>query len=80
MWDTGACSSQIVVTVCSTFAFVFLNRPRKSALFQMDLILDETVHFSTDPEAFCDVLVKVFNNAVMGTWNIPQLEKVWLLL
>ncbi|XP_005102124.3 dynein heavy chain 1, axonemal [Aplysia californica] len=49
--------------------------PRKNPIFQLDLLLDDTSHYSADPEIFSETLLTLFNNAINASWNIPQLEK-----
>uniref|UniRef100_A0A4W3IMR6 Dynein axonemal heavy chain 1 n=1 Tax=Callorhinchus milii TaxID=7868 RepID=A0A4W3IMR6_CALMI len=55
-------------------------KPKKNALFIMDLILDHTgVHFSTQLEKFEIVLLTLFDKAITATQNVPQIEKEMFL-
>ncbi|XP_043932324.1 dynein axonemal heavy chain 1 [Protopterus annectens] len=51
-------------------------RPKKNAIFMMDLILDNSgVHFSTPLEQFEASLITLFDKGILATHNVPQLEK-----
>ncbi|XP_036957739.1 dynein heavy chain 1, axonemal isoform X2 [Acanthopagrus latus] len=49
---------------------------KKNALFLLDLVLDQTgVHYSTPLENFETSIVNLFDNGIMATYHIPQLDK-----
>ncbi|XP_028430624.1 dynein heavy chain 1, axonemal isoform X1 [Perca flavescens] len=51
-------------------------KPKKNPLFLVDLVLDQTgVHYSTPLENFETSIVNLFDNAVLATYNVPQLDK-----
>lgn len=52
-------------------------RPKRNALFLVDLMLDnQGVHYSTNLNSFETMLVGLFDKAIGSTQNVPQLEKV----
>jgi len=52
-------------------------RPKKNALFMMDLILDgQGAHYSTNINSFESSVIAMFDKAIASTQNVPQLEKV----
>ena len=67
---------------CTIFFFViteiaFFNRPKKNALFMLDLTLEKTgVQYSTDLESFERVVIMLFDKGITCTKNVPQLEKM----
>uniref|UniRef100_A0A8C9ZPR8 Dynein axonemal heavy chain 1 n=1 Tax=Sander lucioperca TaxID=283035 RepID=A0A8C9ZPR8_SANLU len=51
-------------------------KPKKNPLFLVDLVLDQTgVHYSTPLENFETSIVNLFDNAILATYNVPQLDK-----
>ena len=53
------------------------RRPRKNALFLVDLLLDSHgVHYSTSLPSFETTLISLFDKGILSTHNVPQLEKV----
>ncbi|XP_030276430.1 dynein heavy chain 1, axonemal [Sparus aurata] len=51
-------------------------QPKGNALFQLDLVLDQTgVHYSIPLENFATSIVNLFDKGIMATYHIPQLEK-----
>ncbi|XP_052808511.1 dynein axonemal heavy chain 1-like isoform X3 [Mya arenaria] len=51
-------------------------RPRRNALFLVDLQLDQQgVHYSTNLNNFETVLVGLFDKGIQATQSVPQLEK-----
>ena len=61
----------------SSVMFFSIFRPRKNALFLIDLVIDkEGVHFSTNVPSFESTLVSLFDKGIQATQNVPQLEKV----
>ncbi|XP_060076356.1 dynein axonemal heavy chain 1-like, partial [Ylistrum balloti] len=51
-------------------------KPKKNALFLVDLILDpQGVHYSTNLNSFETMLIGLFDKGIQSTQNIPQLEK-----
>nr|KAG5711096.1 hypothetical protein BaRGS_004740 [Batillaria attramentaria] len=80
--------TQLVVDACHTLISVddefrwgnnLLNssfRPKRIPLFVMELTMDQhTVGFNTKLEKFEDVLISLFDKAIMATHNVPQIEK-----
>ena len=56
---------------------LFCCRPRKNALFLVDLLLDSHgVHYSTSLPSFESTLISLFDKGILSTHNVPQLEKV----
>ena len=56
---------------------LFWCRPRKNALFLVDLLLDSHgVHYSTSLPSFESTLISLFDKGILSTHNVPQLEKV----
>ena len=56
---------------------VLSYRPKKNALFMLDLIMDkDCVQFSTDLESFGRVVITLFDKGITCTKNVPQLEKM----
>ncbi|EHB12979.1 Dynein heavy chain 1, axonemal [Heterocephalus glaber] len=52
-------------------------RPKKNALFIMDLVLDGSgVHYSTPLEQFETSLLNIFDKGILATHSVPQLEKL----
>lgn len=52
-------------------------RPKKNALFIIELLLDnQGAHYSTNLNSFEAAVVSVFDKAIASTQNVPQLEKV----
>ncbi|KAG7263607.1 hypothetical protein CRUP_020857 [Coryphaenoides rupestris] len=50
--------------------------PKKNPLFLVDLVLDHTgVHYSTPLEKFESSVVTVFDQVILATHNVPQLDK-----
>ncbi|KAM9856968.1 dynein axonemal heavy chain 1 [Aulostomus maculatus] len=50
--------------------------PKKSPLFQLDLILDQTsVHYTTPLENFEKSIDNLINKGILATHNVPQLDK-----
>ncbi|XP_059176982.1 dynein axonemal heavy chain 1-like [Physella acuta] len=51
-------------------------KPRKNALFLIDLVMDkEGVHFSTSLPNFESTLISLFDKGIQATQNVPQLER-----
>ncbi|XP_060604387.1 dynein axonemal heavy chain 1-like isoform X2 [Ruditapes philippinarum] len=51
-------------------------KPKRNALFLVDLQLDNTgVHYSTNINTFESSLVGLFDKGIQSTQNVPQLEK-----
>ncbi|XP_049894014.1 dynein axonemal heavy chain 1 [Epinephelus moara] len=51
-------------------------KPKKNPLFLVDLVLDQTgAHYSTPLENFETSVVKLFDKAIVATYDIPQLDK-----
>lgn len=56
---------------------LFISRPKKNPVFQVDLVLDQTgVHYSTPLENFETSLVNLFDKGIVATYNVPQIYKV----
>ena len=56
---------------------VLFIRPKKNALFMLDLTLEKTgVQYSTDLESFERVVIMLFDKGITCTKNVPQLEKM----
>lgn len=54
-------------------------RPKKNALFILDLQLDKSsVMYSTDLDSFERVVISLFDKGITCTKNVPQLEKMVL--
>lgn len=52
-------------------------RPKRNALFLVDLVMDaQGVHYSTNLNSFESVVVSLFDKGIQSTQNVPQLEKV----
>ena len=67
----------LVVFLLVLFVNFFSIRPRKNALFLLDLVIDKDgVHFSTALPSFEQMLVSLFDKGIQATQNVPQLEKV----
>lgn len=61
----------VVITV------VLADRPKKSPLFLVDLVLDQAgVHYSTPLENVETSLISLFDKGILSTHNVPQLDKV----
>lgn len=61
---------------CNFWSFISY-RPKRNALFLVDLQLDTTgVHYSTNLNSFETSLVGLFDKGIQSTQNVPQLEKV----
>ncbi|KAK7907430.1 hypothetical protein WMY93_016042 [Mugilogobius chulae] len=53
-----------------------IYKPKKNTLFLVDLVLDQTgVHYSTPLDHFPSSLVKLFDEGILTTDNVPQVEK-----
>ncbi|XP_041945152.1 dynein heavy chain 1, axonemal isoform X2 [Alosa sapidissima] len=51
-------------------------KPKKSPLFLVDLILDQTgAHYSTPLENFESSIMNLFDKGILSTHNVPQLDK-----
>ncbi|XP_028841933.1 dynein heavy chain 1, axonemal isoform X2 [Denticeps clupeoides] len=51
-------------------------KPKKNPLFLLDLVLDQTgVHYSTPLENFESSVMTLFENGILSTYNVPQIEK-----
>ena len=54
----------------------FVQKSRKTSLFVIDLKLENSqALFSTKPELFEEKLIRLFDNAILATSAVPQLEK-----
>lgn len=54
-----------------------LLRPKKNALFMLDLTMEKTgVQYNTDLESFGRVVIALFDKGITCTKNVPQLEKM----
>lgn len=75
--DTICLSYSSWVYVISVFSY----RPKKSPLFLVDLVLDQTgAHYSTPLDSFESSIITLFDNGILSTYNVPQLDKVrWAL-
>lgn len=52
-------------------------RPKKNALFMLDLTMEKTgVQYNTDLESFGRVVIALFDKGITCTKNVPQLEKM----
>ena len=63
------------------FALVLLTRPKRNALFHIELMMDNVgVHYNTNLNSYETVLLALFDKGIQSTQNIPQLEKVSIIL
>lgn len=70
-------SLKLYSILCHYFAVFSLPRPKKMPIFLVDLVLDQNgIYYSTPLEDFETSVVKLFNNAILTTCRVPQLEKV----
>lgn len=51
-------------------------KPKKNTLFLVDLVLDQTgVHYSTPLENFASSTVRLFDEGILATYNVPHVER-----